>query len=337
MAADYYDILGLSKSASADEIQKAYRKLARKFHPDMNPDDKSAKENFQKVQQAYDTLGTPEKRKLYDQLGPQYEQMGAGGPGGPGAGPGGFRWGPGGGPGAGGVPPDVDLSDILGRMFGGGAPGAGAAGGFEFPFGGTEAPTTRGPNRRRGRARAAAPPSDTLREVTIPFTTAIQGGETSVVVRREDGEFGTLTVKIPPGVNDGAKLRLGGQGEAGPNGEPPGDLIVVIRIDSHPSFQRKGNDLVVRVPVSLSEAVLGAKIDVPTPRGTVALKVPPKTSSGKRLRVKGFGVQPKQGTPGDLFAEIQIVLPEPMDDDLLEAIRRQGEHAGADPRTDLRW
>ena len=336
MADNYYEILGVSSSASAEDIQKAYRKLARKYHPDMNPDDKSAKEKFQKVQQAYDTLSTPEKRKLYDQWGPQYEQMGAGGPGGgPGAGPGGFRWTGGGPGGAGGMPPDMDLNDILGRMFGGGA-GAGG-GGFEFPFGGEEPRTTRGPGRRRGRARAAAPPSDTLREATIPFTTAILGGETSVVVLRENGEFGTISVKIPAGINDGAKLRVGGQGEPGPNGEPPGDLIVVVRIDSHPWFQRKGNDLIVRVPVSLQEAVLGAKIDVPTPRGTVALKVPAQTSSGKRLRVKGFGVQPRQGTPGDLFAEIQSMLPEKLDDDLVEAIRLQAEHAGPDPRAELKW
>lgn len=321
----YYKILEVDRSATPEQIQKAYRRLAAKNHPDHNPDDKGAKDRFQKIQQAYDTLSDPEKRKLYDQLGPQYEQFAAGGhPGGfPGGGPGGFRWqtsGPGG--------ADVDLNDIFSQILGGGGAG------FDFGgMGGGGGPRATG--RRRGRGRPAATGSDVAAEVTIPFQTAVVGGETHVALLQPDGSHTTIAVKIPPGIESGKKLRLAGQGEEGPGG--PGDLIVTVRVSEHPWYQRIGNDLHVRTPVALAEAILGAKIDVPTPQGAVSVKIPPRTSSGKRLRLKGLGVKPRGGQPGDLYVEVQIVLPETIDDDLLACARRLEANQAANPRAELRW
>lgn len=341
MAEDYYNLLGVEKGASEADIQKAYRKMARKYHPDLNPDDKTAKERFQAVQKAYDVLNDPEKRKLYDQLGPDFEQMHAGGPGGPGPG-GGFRWSggvPGGFPGggfSGGGAEGVDLGNIFSQMFGGGAsggfPGGGFPGGeeFEMPRGG------RGGTRRRQRSRPTKG-ADIHREITVAFTTAALGGEAPLPVRRDDGTFGEISLKIPAGIQEGARLRLTGQGEPGPDGETPGDLYVTVHVGGHQWYHRRGNDLFVKVPVTLPEAVLGAKIDIPTPRGTIALKIPAGASSGKRLRLKGLGIQPASGEPGDLFAEIQIVLPEQIDEPTREMIRSLEKQYGKSPRDEMQW
>jgi molecular chaperone DnaJ/curved DNA-binding protein len=337
MSEDYYNLLGVERGASAAEIQKAYRKMAKKYHPDLNPDDKAAKDRFQKVQKAYEILNDPEKKRLYDELGPDFEQMHAGG--GPQPGAGGFRWtssGPGGFQGG---PEGVDLGNIFSQMFGGGATGGfpGEAGfpgggpeGFEFPRG------TRGGTRRRQRSRPTKG-ADIHREITLAFTTAVLGGEAPLPVRRDDGSFGEISLKIPAGIHDGARLRLAGQGEPGPDGETPGDLYVTVHVGGHPWYHRRENDLFVKVPVTLPEAVLGAKIDIPTPRGTIALKIPSGTSSGKRLRLKGLGIHPAKGEPGDLFAEIQIVLPDEVDDDTRELARRLEARYAASPRREMQW
>lgn len=327
MAEDYYQTLGVERTASDDDIQKAYRKLARKLHPDMNPDDKQVGEKFKKVQLAYEVLSDAEKRKLYDQFGPNFEQMRAAG--GAAGGPGGRTWSSSGaGPGGGSFRyEDVDLGDL----FGAGAEGTG--GGFsEFfrHFGDGK----RGAGSRR---REPSRGSDLEHEVEVPFQTAVQGGEVQLNVVRHDGQRETITAKIPKGIADGKRIRLRGQGEASPDGGPAGDLLLTVRSAPHPYFRREGKNLDVTVPVTLREAAEGAKIDVPSPRGTVTLTVPAGSSSGRKLRLKGLGVDDGKGTPGDLMAEIQIMLPRDLSADDLEQIRKIDERHPQQPRTDLRW
>jgi DnaJ-class molecular chaperone len=329
MSEDYYQVLGINRNASQAEIQKAYREAARKYHPDMNPDDKTAKEKFQQVQQAYDVLSDAEKRELYDRYGSSFETMGPGGPGG-GAGP---QWtytrgGPGGG-GAGGA--GFDYSQIFGDRYEGDP-----SSGFEEIFRQFTGGTGAGPQTSRRRGRRKVNGSDLSHEVKIPFRTAVTGGEVTLSLTRPDGHAETLTVKIPVGVEEGQKIRLRGQGEQVPNGKP-GDLLLTIHIAPHPQFVRQGRNLEVKLPLTLAEAALGAKIDLPTPHGTIALKIPAGTSSGKRLRVKGHGVRPKSGEPGDLFAVIEIQLPADLDDADREAIARLAEKHPSQPRAELAW
>lgn len=320
---DYYKTLGVPRNASQADIQKAYRELARKYHPDKNPDDKTAKKKFQEVQAAFDVLGDAQKREMYDRYGSSFETMGAGG-----AYQGGGWAPPGGGFGGQGFE-NIDLGEIFGERFGGGNAADFSDLFSQFrPRGGTSRTTAR---PRRG--------GDLRTEITVPFSTAVAGGEVQLQLERGPGRTETLSVKIPPGIEDGKKIRLRGQGESGPRGSNPGDLLITVRVAAHPNFQRKGNQLQVRVPVTLLEAVEGAKIDVPTPRGTVALKVPPGASSGTKLRIKGHGVAPPGAAPGDLLAEVIVVLPQEIDDEAREAIRqwdqRQKDHAN--PRANLRW
>jgi DnaJ-class molecular chaperone len=286
----------------------------------MNPDDASAKAKFQEVQSAFEVLSDPDKRKRYDQFGTADPNFGGGGPGGPGGARWSYQTGPQSAP--------FDLNDLFGG--GGGDEGTG---GFADLF--KQFRRTGGGGGRR--AAQAERGGDLKHEMTIPFNTAIQGGEMAVSVQRGSGNLETITIKIPAGIEDGKRIRVRGQGEPGEGGAPAGDILVTIHVGPHPYFRRTGNRLDVRVPITLAEAVEGAKIDVPTPWGTIALSIPPGTSSGKRLRVKGQGVRPKNGEPGDLFAEIQVVLPAELSEEerktLAEISRRHPQH----PRTDLRW
>jgi DnaJ-class molecular chaperone len=325
MAEDYYKTLGVAREASSADIQKAYRKLARKYHPDLNPEDASAKQKFQEVQQAFDVLNDPSKRELYDRYGSSFESMGAGG--GPRPGGGGGRWyGSTGGE-------EVDFSQMFGERYGGGDPSSM----FGDLFGQFR--------RAGGRTRRAAPEeayrgSDIATELEIPFGTAVQGGQAQISLRRQNGKIETLSVKIPAGIDEGKKIRLRGQGEAPPGGEP-GDILITIHVAPHPWFTRRGNDLEVRVPVTLAEAALGGKVDVPTPKGTISLRIPAGSSSGKRLRVRGHGVPGRSGEAGDLYAELQVALPAKLDDESIELIKKLDEHLQAaqpqDPRRDLKW
>lgn len=320
MAKNPYETLGVKRDASADDIQKAYRKLARKYHPDMNPDDASAKTKFQEVQSAFEILSDAEKRRHYDQFGDAGPQFG--GPGGRG-GPGGAHWTYSTGP----QTYPFDLNDL----FGGGGGEDEGAGGFADLF---------KQFRRSGGGRRAAPSArggDLKHDMTIPFATAIRGGEAAVSIQRADGNLETITIKIPAGIDDGKRIRVRGQGEPGAGGAPPGDILVTIHVSPHPHFRRTGHRLDVRVPVTLAEAVLGAKVDVPTPWGTIALSIPPGTSSGKRLRIKGHGVRTKSGEHGDLFAEIQIVLPAELTEDERKQLAEISARHPQYPRTELRW
>ena len=321
MATDHYATLGVPKTASADDIQKAYRKLARKYHPDMNPDDATAKKKFQEVQSAFEVLSDTDKRKRYDQFGSDFESMGAGG--GPGGAPRGWRYSPGGGP----QSQPFDMND-LGDLFGGGGVET-EGGGFADLF----------KQFSRGTRRAAQPVrgNDLKHELTVPFNTAVLGGEAALSVQRQDGDIETIKVKIPAGIDDGKKIRLRGQGIPGTGDAPAGDILLTIHVSPHPFFRRTGNRLDVRVPVTLAEAALGGKVDVPTPQGTITLTIPPNTSSGARLRIKGHGVRPANAPPGDLFAEIQVALPERLTEEerqqLADISNRHPQH----PRSELRW
>jgi len=289
MATDYYKVLNVERTATPEEISKAYRKLARKHHPDLNQDDKNAKQRFQEIQQAYDCLNDPEKRKLFDQYGSSYEQFGgknpfAGGQPGGGSGHGGSSFdfgdvfGQGGGSG-------VDLGDIF-RQFGGGSGGGG------------------------GRTRRAAPAKgqDISAEIAVPLKTVIFGGDTQIQLDH-GGKLESISVKIPPGIEPGKKIRLRGQGQPMPGGKA-GDLLLKINVEPHPFFKIVGHNLELRLPISIPEAIQGARVDVPTPAGTVTLTIPPMSNSGKRLRIKGQGLKAPNGNLGDMTIELLIKLPE---------------------------
>ena len=322
MADDYYSILGVSKSASADEIQKAYRKLARKYHPDLHDEEDEqgrdrAKQKFQQVQQAFDVLSDPEKRKMYDQFGAGYEQMGGQNP---------F--------GQGGMPPNFDFSQIFGG--GGGRAGAGA-GGFEdilrqFGMGG-------GMGDAGGRRPPTQPAKgrDVDEEITVPFATAVLGGEHQLSLRMPNGKPKVMTIKIPAGIDSGKKIRLKGQGLESPHGGSAGDLFVKVIVAPHPNFTRNGLNLHVAVPISLAEAIRGAKIDVPTPHGTVTVTVPPGSSSGKPLRLKGMGIKTPKAN-GDLIAQLQVQIPSEVSDEFLDALDKLDQfQSDSDPRHELTW
>jgi DnaJ-class molecular chaperone len=282
---DYYKTLGVSKSATADEIRKAYKKLSKKYHPDANKD-KDAPERFKQVQEAYDILQDSQKRKQYDQFGQVF----------PGGGPQGqpFPW-AGGSPGGAGAGP-IDLGDL----FGGGPIDLEQILGGAFGGGGARRQTRRG--ARRG--------EDVEVEIEIPFQIAANGGNHELHLDR-GGRPEHLSVKIPAGVDTGSVVRLAGQGHPGANGGPAGDLLVRIHVAPHPLFRREGSNLLIDVPVTVTEAALGAKVEVPTlSEGMIVVTIPPGTSSGAKLRLRGKGVIDRTTKErGDQFAVVKIVVP----------------------------
>jgi molecular chaperone DnaJ len=367
---DYYQVLGVAKEADAEAIKRAYRKLARKFHPDANQGDSAAEERFKQVSEAYGVLSDPEQRKEYDEVRRLVES---------GAYRGGFDGGPGPfGQYTGGQRVRVeDLGDLFGGL------------GDVFGFGGS---------RRRGAAPQRG--TDTSAELTLPFDDAIRGVTTEVQVRGEapcsrcggsGAEPGTsidvcptcggtgavaqnqgvfsfsqpcpqcggsgriipsrctqcrgrgvevrvrnLKVKIPPGVNDGATIRLPGKGSPGRNGGPPGDLLVRVRVTPHPLFVRRGNDLIVTVPVSYTEAALGTTVEVPTLDGRVSIRVPAGTPSGKTFRVKGRGVKPNKGPAGDLYAKVEVLVPRKVSSEEKKLLEQLAEFEKGDLRAHLK-
>ncbi len=327
MATDPYSSLGVDRKASQEEISKAYRNLARKYHPDLNPDDESTKKKFQEVQTAFDLLSDEKKRKAFDRFGPGFDSMGDGA--GPQGWPGGRPGGQGGGPQF-----DFDINDLFRGGAAGAGPGAGGQGGFadlfkQFTGGAGASGTAPRQPAQRG--------ADLAHELTIPFSTAIIGGEASISLQRANGKNETLSVKIPAGIESGKKIRLRGQGEQSPARGQAGDILITVHVAPHPCFTRTGKRLDVIVPITLAEAVEGAKIEVPTPHGTLTLTLPPSTSGGKRLRIRGHGVKPKSGDPGDLYAEVQIVLPQNLSEEQIKQLLEIAKTDPRNPRSELKW
>ncbi|TNU73428.1 J domain-containing protein [Miniimonas arenae] len=324
---DFYATLGVAKDADEAAIKKAYRKLARQYHPDQNPGDAKAEATFKEIGEAYSVLSDPEQRKQYDGL----RAMAGGGPR--------FTAGAGGAGGAGG------FEDIFSGMFGGGAGGAGGqrvrystagggGGGFEDilsgMFGGAQGFGGAGGGRRAGFGGPERG-ADLTATLTLPFRTAVEGGEMGV-----NSEGRSMTVRIPAGVRDGQKIKLRGKGRPGSGGGENGDLVVTVTVSPHPVFGIDGHNLTVTVPVTFAEAALGATIAVPTfDGGTVRVKVPAGSPSGKRLRVRGRGVVTPKAT-GDLIVTIEVVVPERLTDEARRAVEAFAAATdGADPRAGL--
>lgn len=308
---DYYHSLGVSRSASAEEIQRAYRKLAREFHPDVNKDP-SAEKRFKEISEAYEVLKDPEKRAKYDELGANWKQGQEFRPppgwGGRGARGGGRSGGMGGGPGGMGGMGDgetIDFSEFFESMFGGGRGG--------FSSGEDFAEALR--SGRRGQQRSRQGQSHEA-EITVTLADAYHGGTRQVTLTGDDGSRRTYDLKIPVGISEGAVIRLAGQGGPGVMGGPPGDLLLTIHVAPDPRFRfadGSKHDLVTTVNVAPWEAALGAKVTVQTLDGDVTLTVPAGTSSGQKLRIRGRGFPRTRGSgsgePGDLLVEIRIVVP----------------------------
>ena len=302
---DYYDVLGVSPTASEKEITRAYRKLAKQYHPDANPGDRKAEEQFKDVSAAYDVLDDAERRKEYDQVR-EMVASGVAGPGfgRPGSGPGGF---------GGGRTIFVDdlgdvggFGDILGGLFG---RGGGRRMRADMPFGGADLET----------------------ELSLDFMEAVHG-----VMRELNFDDRSVKVRIPAGVNDGQRIRVKGRGAPGENGGPPGDLYVVVRVRPHAIFGRKGDDdLTVKVPITLPEAALGGQARVPTLTEPVTVKIPPGTESGKTVRVRGRGIEKTKGSPGDLLVTFEVAVPQKLTAEERQAIEKLAEVLQSDPREHL--
>jgi curved DNA-binding protein len=319
MARDFYEVLGVSRDADQSEIQRAYRKVARKLHPDVNKDP-GAEEGFKELSEAYDVLSDPDQRKRYDAFGEDFRRVGADVD--PdayrrsrayaGAGAGGGRsggWG-GGGPSGGfrysGSGDEVDLEDLLGGVFGG-----------------------------RGRGRRGWGPvsgSDHETEVEVTVEEAYHGTQRTLSINGPDGPR-TIDVNIPAGVVDGQRIRLRGQGGGGSGGGQAGDLYLAVRIAPHPRYRLEGRDLHMLLPLAPWESALGASVDIDTPGGPATVNVPAGTSSHRRLRLKGRGLPNTRGRPGDLYAEAQIKVPKSPSVEERELFEQLGKVSTFDPRS----
>jgi curved DNA-binding protein len=312
---DYYQVLGVERSAGQDEIQRAYRKLARRFHPDINKEP-AAEDRFKDINEAYEVLSDPKKRARYDRYGAQWRQVPedydgpmpgadpfAGGgrrvyvnTGGSGFEEAGFG--------------GVNIDDLLGGLFGGRAGGAGGFG--------------------RG-SRVSAPGADSEAEIELSVEDAYVGGRRRITLQTGSGPR-SFDVTIPAGVTDGQRIRLAGQGASGIGGGPRGDLYLIVRLASHPRYRVDGRDITVDLPVTPWEAALGASVPVDTPGGRVQVQVPAGSSSGRRLRLRGRGMPNPKGAAGDLYAEVKIVVPAEPTPDERQLWQRLAQTSAFDPR-----
>jgi curved DNA-binding protein len=301
---DYYATLGVAKTASEKEIKQAFRKLARKYHPDVNPGDKAAEARFKEINEANEVLGDPEKRKKYDELGANwrmYEQAQRGGGAADGANP--FaQWGYS--PGGGGFRPMSE--DEVSEMFGG--DDSPFSDFFKTFFGGADP----GERRTRSRAPRHAKGRDVEHEIELDLEDALRGTVQRLGIS-QNGQHRNVEVRIPAGVTDGSRVRVSGEGERGSGSGGSGDLYLRVKLRPHARFERKGRDLFAKVKVPVTTAVLGGEVDVETLAGkSLRLKVPPATQNGQvfRLRTHGLPTTAKDGQPGDLYATVDIVVPQ---------------------------
>jgi DnaJ-class molecular chaperone len=301
---DYYEILGVSRAAKEEEVKKAYRKLARKYHPDLNPNNKQSEERFKEIQEAYEVLGDSEKRRKYDQLGANWKNGAEFTPppnwGGAGAGPGG------------GFQGTINMEDLFGHA--GQARGGAFSDFFEALFGGMGGmggmgETDTGRRSRAGGRTSRAAESET--ELALPLEDMHRGTTRKLTVRMGNAEK-TIDVRIPPGARDDSQIRIPG---GGPNG---GDLYIRLRLEPHSRFSVKANDTEVEVAITPWEAALGGNIEVPTLEGKAEIRIPPGVASGQRLRLRGQGLNVRGGGRGDHFVRLKIVVPK----DLSEAERK---------------
>jgi len=330
---DYYATLGLAKTATDKEIKQAYRKLARKHHPDVNPGDKSAEAKFKEINEAYEVLGDPAKRKKYDELGANwrmYEQAGAGAPGFQGSPGAGWNVHFGGGGPQGGY--RTMTEDEMREMFGDENPFSDFFRTFFGGMGEEESPRSTG----RGRARARAG-RDVEQEIELGLEDAYHGTTRRLAIK-QDGHARTVDVRIPAGVGDGSRVRVAGEGEHGAGGARSGDLYLRIRLAPHPAFERKGRDLYTRVPIPLTTGVLGGEADVTTLAGkSLRLKIPSTTQNGQMFRLKGHGmpVVGKPGEHGDLYARVDVQLPRELTPEQrklfeeLQKLEKRSKHSAA--------
>jgi molecular chaperone DnaJ len=372
---DYYDLLGVAKKASAKDIRTAFRKLARKYHPDLNPGDKSSEEKFKQLQEAYDVLSDSKKRQMYDQHGFYSDNMPPGGPGG--------------GPQQDGEGVNFDFG---GFDFGGGSGAQGSTSSFRDLF------SQFFPGRRGAAEEPEHEPGGDLEyQIEIDFWDAVRGAVKKLTITRLDtcetchgtGAIGsaqtcptchgsgtiqqaagkmkfnvpctrcggtgkirkvcptcggegrlrrteTIDVRIPAGVASGSRVRVPGKGNAGTMGAPPGDLYLRVDVKPHDFFERRGDDLYTKVPVTVTEATLGAKVEVPTIDGRSLVRIPPATNSGKTLRLKEKGVpSARNGSRGDQYVEIQVIVPQPTDERVRNLMKELETIAPEDPRKDL--
>jgi molecular chaperone DnaJ len=374
---DYYELLGVPKKANAKDIRTAFRKLARKYHPDLNPGDKSSEEKFKQLQEAYDVLSDTKKRQMYDQYGFYSDNIPGGGPGG-----------------SGGHAPDSEgvNFDFNGFDFGGGSGAQGSGGSFRDLF----SQFFRG-GRGASEEPEHEPGGDLEYQIEIDFWDAVRGAVKKLTITRLDtcdtchgtGAIGTpqtcpvchgagtiqqaagkmkfnvpctrcggtgkirkvcptcsgegrlrrtetIDVRIPAGVASGSRVRVPGKGNAGTMGAPPGDLYLRVDVKPHTFFERRGDDLYTKVPVTVSEATLGAKVEVPTIDGRSLVRIPPATNSGKTLRLKEKGVpSARNGSRGDQYVEIQVIVPQPTDERVRNLMKELETIAPEDPRKDL--
>ncbi|HEV8536686.1 MAG TPA: J domain-containing protein [Candidatus Limnocylindria bacterium] len=321
---DYYKILGVPKTASTADIKKAFRKLARQYHPDVNKKPESEKK-FKEVNEAHEVLSDPEKRKRYDTVGPEWEQFAQRGAGRP-PGPGGFEYVYTGQPGESPFGTEAGgFSDFFRTLFG--EAGNGGFANADDLFG-------RVRTRTRSRARQG---EDVEGEVEISLPEAYRGTEHVVQISRENGGSPRrLTVKIPPGVREGQRIRLAGQGSPGTGSGPPGDAYLRVRVKPHPLFTRDGDDLRIELPVALHEAMLGGEVTVPTLKGRVSLRIPPETQNGRVIRLAGQGMPRPGGGFGDLYATVRVVLPTKLSERERELAREiAGSRSGENVRSHL--
>lgn len=321
---DYYDILGVARTATQDEIKRAYRKLAKQHHPDQNKGDKAAEARFKEAQEAYAVLSDKQKREQYDRFGHAGPGFAGGGPSGAGAGGGRtYTWNA-----NQGEPIDIgDLADIFdfSTFMGGGGGGRGGS-----PFEGVFSR-----NRRTSR-KPVAPAPDVEYPVSLTFDRAIRGTKLELELKTEGRGTQRISVTIPEGVRNGQKIRVRGKGTPGHGNQPPGDLYVVVSVQPHPYFERQGDDIYLTAPVTIGEATLGAKIDLPTLDGTRTVTIPPGTPSGAKLRLAGLGVNnPQTKHRGDQIVVVKIVPPKGLSAEQHELFEKLAKLDESNPRNGM--